>query len=122
MQQRTAIVRALVQDPRLLMMDEPFAALDAMTREQMATELQRIWMESGKTVVFITHSIPEAVLLSDRVLVMSSRPGRIIADFVNPAPRPRTFANLASANLAKLADDIRGSLDSSQPARDIANA
>jgi NitT/TauT family transport system ATP-binding protein len=70
MQHRAAIVRALVHDPRLLIMDEPFAALDAITREQMASELQRIWMESGKTVVFITHSISEAVFLSDRIVVM----------------------------------------------------
>ena len=80
MQHRASIVRALVHDPKLLIMDEPFAALDAITREQMATELQRIWMDSRKTVMFITHSISEAVFLSDRIAVMSARPGRIVDD------------------------------------------
>ncbi len=111
MQQRVSIVRALIHDPRLLLMDEPFAALDAMTREQMASELQRIWMESGKTVVFITHSITEAVLLSDRIVVMSARPGRVVATFENPAPRPRRFADVAHAEMAELSVAIRQSLD-----------
>jgi NitT/TauT family transport system ATP-binding protein len=111
MQQRAAIVRALVHDPRLLMMDEPFAALDALTREQMSLELQRIWLESGKTVVFITHSISEAVFLSDRILVMSARPGRIVASFDNPTPRPRSFQDMAAPALADLAVEIRRSLD-----------
>jgi NitT/TauT family transport system ATP-binding protein len=111
MQHRAAIVRALVHDPRLLIMDEPFAALDAITREQMATELQRIWMESRKTVIFITHSIGEAVFLSDRIAVMSARPGRIIAMYDNPAPRPRSFADLAAPAFSKLSNDIRRGLD-----------
>jgi NitT/TauT family transport system ATP-binding protein len=111
MQQRAAIVRALVHDPRLLIMDEPFAALDAMNREQMAVELQRIGMESGKTIVFITHSISEAVFLSDRIVVMSARPGRVIATFENPFPRPRHFTDMASPELGRLAADIRQSLD-----------
>ena len=111
MQQRAAIVRALVHDPRLLMMDEPFAALDAMTREQMSVELQRLWMESGKTIVFITHSISEAVFLSDRIVVMSARPGRVIATFDNPAARPRSFGDLSSPELGRLAADIRHSLN-----------
>jgi len=111
MQHRAAIVRALVHDPRLLIMDEPFAALDAITREQMASELQRIFMESGKTIVFITHSISEAVFLSDRIVVMSARPGRIMAVFENRTPRPRAFSALATPELAKLSDQIRSSLD-----------
>jgi len=111
MQHRVSIVRALVHDPKLLLMDEPFAALDAITREQMAIELQRIWMDSGKTVLFITHSIGEAVFLSDRIAVMSARPGRIIAVFDNPAPRPRSFAQLTSPALAGLSTEIRRSLD-----------
>lgn len=111
MQQRAAIVRALVHDPRLLIMDEPFAALDALTREQLAIEVQRLWAESGKTIVFITHSISEAAFLSDRIIVMSARPGRIVAEFTNPYPRPRSFADMGSPELATLMTDIRASLD-----------
>jgi len=111
MQHRASIVRALVHDPKLLIMDEPFAALDAITREQMASELQRIWMDSGKTVFFITHSISEAVFLSDRIAVMSARPGRIMQVFDNPAARPRSFTDLLSPALAELLVEIRRSLD-----------
>jgi NitT/TauT family transport system ATP-binding protein len=96
MQQRVALVRALIHDPALLLMDEPFGALDAMTREQMNLLLQRIWLERKKTVLFITHSIPEAVFLSDRVLVMSPRPGRIVDTLNVHVPRPR---NVESMNL-----------------------
>ena len=80
MRQRVAICRALIHDPPLLLMDEPFAALDTLTREQMSVDLQRLCAQTRKTALFITHSIAEAVFLSDRVVVMSSRPGRVIAD------------------------------------------
>lgn len=80
MQQRVAICRALLHEPRLVLMDEPFGALDALTREQMAEDLYLLWRDSGLTVFFVTHSIAEAVLLSTRVLVLSARPGRIVAD------------------------------------------
>ena len=92
MKQRAAIARALVHEPPLLMMDEPFGALDALTREQMRLDLERIWLETKKTVFFITHSIDEAVLLSDRVVVMSPRPGRIETILKINLPRPRGFA------------------------------
>ena len=89
MRQRAAIVRALIHDPPLLLMDEPFGALDALTREQMRIDLEALWAKTRKTVVFITHSIDEAVLLADRVVVMSPRPGRIEREIPIALPRPR---------------------------------
>lgn len=89
MRQRVSICRALLHDASLLMMDEPFGALDALTRDQMIIDLQRLWIENPRTAVFITHDIAEAVFLSDRVLVMSPRPGRIVADIEIDLPRPR---------------------------------
>jgi NitT/TauT family transport system ATP-binding protein len=98
MQQRAAIVRALIHDPPLLLMDEPFGALDALTREQMRIDLEELWLSTQKTVVFITHSIDEAVLLADRVMVMSPRPGRIERTIDVDLPRPR---GLEARGLAK---------------------
>jgi NitT/TauT family transport system ATP-binding protein len=111
MQQRAGIVRALVHDPKLLLMDEPFAALDALTRENMALELQRIWLTSRKTVLFVTHSISEAVLLSDRIVLMSARPGRIVDIFELPRERPRSFDDLATPKFAALSKAIRHGLN-----------
>ena len=107
MQQRASICRALLHDPPLLLMDEPFGALDAMTREKMNLELQRIWMESQKTVLLITHSIPEAIFLSDRVIVMSERPGTIAAIYNIDLPRPRNLDVMGSPEFASYAKSIR---------------
>ena len=107
MQQRAAICRALVHDPRIVLMDEPFGALDAMTRERMNVELQRIQRETGKTVMLITHSIPEAVFLADRVLVMSERPGAIAAIYDVPLPRPRSLEVMADPLFVELTQTVR---------------
>jgi NitT/TauT family transport system ATP-binding protein len=91
MQQRVSLARALIHDPKVILMDEPFGALDAITREKMNLELLRIWAESKKTVIFITHEINEAVFLSDRVVVLSARPSRMIEALDIDLPRPRTL-------------------------------
>ncbi|MDQ7909416.1 ABC transporter ATP-binding protein [Phytohabitans sp. ZYX-F-186] len=95
MQQRVSLCRALIQRPKVMLMDEPFSALDALTREELAVELQRIHMELGTTVVFVTHSIQEAVLLADRVAVLSARPGRLRRLVDVDIPRPRSFGHNA---------------------------
>ncbi|MES1264537.1 MAG: ATP-binding cassette domain-containing protein, partial [Variovorax sp.] len=107
MQQRVAIVRALARDPKLLLMDEPFGALDALTREKMNLELQRIWSASKKTVLLITHSIPEAIFLSDRVIVMSERPGSIAAIYDIDLPRPRPLDVMGTERFAAYARTLR---------------
>jgi NitT/TauT family transport system ATP-binding protein len=118
MQQRVALARALVHDPKILLMDEPFAALDAMTRETMSIELQRIWSAQHKTVLFVTHGIAESVFLSDRVVVLTPRPGRIAAVIDIPFARPRSAQLLGAAEFAALAAKIRSVFDisvSTQP-------
>lgn len=110
MQQRVAIARALLLDPEILLMDEPFSALDALTRDEMSFELLRIWSERPKTVVFITHSIPEAVLLADRIIVMTPRPGRVREVIDVPLPRPRSITTLSDRTFNDLANHIRGEL------------
>jgi NitT/TauT family transport system ATP-binding protein len=107
MQQRVAICRSLITDPAILLMDEPFGALDAMTREHMNLELQRIWLEKRKTVLLITHSIPEAVFLSDRVIVMTSRPGTIDEIIGIDLPRPRELDITAEERFGGYAKRIR---------------
>lgn len=101
MQSRVAICRALIHDPSILLMDEPFGALDAMTRDTMAFELQRIWQQMRKTVLFVTHSMSEAIFLSDRVIVLTPRPGRVKEIMDISLPRPRTIATKASQEFGK---------------------
>ena len=111
MQQRVALVRALIHDPALLLMDEPFGALDALTREAMNVELQRIWMESRKTVVFITHSTSEAVFLGDRVMVMTPRPGKVEDMLEIDLPRPRSLDVMTTEKFGTYVRRIRKSLN-----------
>jgi NitT/TauT family transport system ATP-binding protein len=112
MQQRAAIVRGLARDPKVLLMDEPFGALDALTRERMNVELQRIWQASKKTILLITHSIGEAIFLGDRVIVMSGRPGKVLEDMRVNLPRPRSHAEtIADPEYIRLAREIRKMLD-----------
>ena len=110
MQQRAAIARGLLHDPAVLLMDEPFGALDAMTREQMNLDLLDIWSAARKTVLLITHSIAEAVFLSDRVIVMSPRPGRIVDELEIALPRPRGLEMMATAEFGAYAERIRARL------------
>ena len=111
MKQRVAIARTLINKPKLLLMDEPFGALDALTRETMNVELQRIWMERRKTVVFITHSTSEAVFLGDRVMVMTPRPGKIGDLFTVDLPRPRPLDVMTTENFGVYVRRIRQSLN-----------
>lgn len=106
MKQRVSIARGLVQDPPVLLMDEPFAALDEQTRMTMGDELLRIWTETAKTVVFVTHSLTEAVYLADEVIVMSPRPGRIVDRLQVSLPRPRTYEMLSGGAFGRMRDRI----------------
>jgi NitT/TauT family transport system ATP-binding protein len=111
MQQRVAICRALLLDPSLLLMDEPFGALDIITRERMGFELQKIWSATRNTVLFVTHSIAEAVLLSDTVVVMSARPGRLKAVIAVDLPRPREVGTLSDPRFVELAAWVRDNIE-----------
>ncbi|HEY7701240.1 MAG TPA: ABC transporter ATP-binding protein [Candidatus Limnocylindrales bacterium] len=110
MQQRVAIARALAFEPSILLMDEPFGALDEMTRERMNSEVQRIWERTGTTIVFVTHSIPEAVFMSSRVVVMSPRPGRIASVIDVDLPRPRDEETRESDRYFELVTQVREAL------------
>lgn len=111
MRQRVAIARALACDPSFLLMDEPFGALDAMTRDTMGLELQRLWMERRKTVVFVTHSIPEAVFLADRIAVLTAHPGTIESIITVPFPRPRSLDVLDNPEFTSLVQGLRKKLE-----------
>jgi len=115
MQQRVAICRALLRDPKILLMDEPFGALDALSREALNLELLRIWGEQRKTVLFITHSIPEAVFLGERVVVMSPRPGRITGITSIEIESPRTIRTMGTPEFGKTCDAIRAVLGGCAP-------
>jgi NitT/TauT family transport system ATP-binding protein len=107
MAQRAALARALAPEPDVLLLDEPFSALDAMTRERLDSELLSLWGKTGTTIVLVTHSIPEAVFVADRVLVMSQRPGRIVAEVPVEAPRPRDLASIGAPVFGAAADKVR---------------
>jgi NitT/TauT family transport system ATP-binding protein len=111
MEQRVAIARALIHRPSILLLDEPFGALDALTRERMALELTRIWAAQKTTVVMVTHSIQEAVFLSDRVLVLTDRPGRIAREVSVTLPRPRDLSVLQTETFADLAGQVRAAIE-----------
>ena len=110
MQQRASIVRALSLRPQVLLMDEPFGALDAFTREEMNRLVEEIWLETKTTIVFITHAIEEAIFLSDRVLVLSKRPGRVQADYKVPFARPRSLETMASREVFDLMNRIKADI------------
>jgi NitT/TauT family transport system ATP-binding protein len=115
MQQRAAIVRALALRPQVLLMDEPFGALDAFTREEMNRLVEEIWAETGTTIVFITHSIEEAILLSDRVIVLTRRPGRVLSDYAVTLPRPRGPEIMAGHEVFDLTHRIKADIYGQTP-------
>jgi NitT/TauT family transport system ATP-binding protein len=117
MQQRVAICRALLLNPPLILMDEPFGALDVITRERMGFELEKIWNVTKTTVIFVTHSISESVLLSDSIIVMSARPGRIVETFKVDLPRPRGRELLSHPAFVRLSADVRACIEDASVAQ-----
>jgi NitT/TauT family transport system ATP-binding protein len=114
MAQRAALARALAPEPDVLLLDEPFSALDAMTRERLDSELLSLWGKTGTTIVLVTHSILEAVFVADRVLVMSQRPGRIVAEVPVEAPRPRDLSSIGAPVFGAAADQVRRVLSTTE--------
>ena len=119
MQQRASIVRALAQDPEVLLMDEPFGALDAFTRDEMNLLLLRLWSETGKTIVFVTHNISEAIFLADRVIVMTARPGRLAQIFEIDLPRPRTIEMTFEPEFVTLIQDVKRTVETGSHAVEV---
>ncbi len=114
MRQRVALARALASEPDVLLMDEPFAALDAQTRDLLHDELERIWWETGRTIIFVTHNVREAVRLGDRVVLLTFRPGRVKRDFLIDLPRPRHLEDVTVARSAReILDDLREEINKS---------
>jgi NitT/TauT family transport system ATP-binding protein len=121
MQQRASLCRALIHEPELLMLDEPFGALDVFTREDLWAVLQQVWMRRRPTVILVTHDLREAAYLADRVLVMSARPGRIIAERAVPFPRPRTLETTYSAEFQALVHELRNHISAARRGEEVAD-